>query len=107
MACGTVACAWAGKRQMRETELYAPVKAFLESQGYEVKAEVHDCDLVAIRGEEEPVIVELKTTLSLALLMQGVDRQAISDWVYLAVPVGKGAMAAVLGLDILPVLLMI
>lgn len=75
---------------MRETELYAPVKAFLESQGYEVKAEVHDCDLVAIRGAEEPVIVELKTTLSLALLMQGVDRQTISDWVYLAVPVGKG-----------------
>jgi hypothetical protein len=26
--------------QISETELYAPVKAFLEAQGYEVKAEV-------------------------------------------------------------------
>ena len=29
----------------REEDLYAPVKAFLEGQGYEVKAEVRDCDL--------------------------------------------------------------
>lgn len=75
---------------MRETELYAPVKAFLEAQGYNVKAEVRDCDVVAMRGEEEPVIVELKLQLSLALLLQGVDRQQISDAVYVAVPTGKG-----------------
>ena len=75
---------------MRETELYAPVKAFLEGQGYEVKAEVRDCDVVAVRGAEPPVVVELKTSLSLALLMQGVDRQAITDFVYVAVPAGKG-----------------
>ena len=29
----------------RETDLYAPVKAFLEGQGYDVKAEVADCDV--------------------------------------------------------------
>lgn len=75
---------------MRETELYAPVKAFLESQGYEVKAEVRDCDVVAVRDGAEPVIVELKLQLSLALLLQGVDRQQISDHVYIAVPEGKG-----------------
>ena len=45
---------------MYETELYAPVKAFLEAQGYEVKAEIKGCDVVAIRGEEAPLIVELK-----------------------------------------------
>jgi len=76
---------------MRETELYAPIKAFLEGQGYEVKAEITDCDLVALRGDEAPVIVELKLSLSLALLLQGVDRQSMTDWVYVAVPVGKGA----------------
>ncbi len=75
---------------MRETDLYPPVKALLESQGYEVKSEIRDCDIVAVRGEEEPVIVELKLSLSLALLLQGVDRQAISDAVYVAVPHGKG-----------------
>ena len=35
---------------MKETDLYPPVKAFLEAQGYEVKGEVGDCDLVAVRG---------------------------------------------------------
>lgn len=73
---------------MQETALYAPIKAFLEGQGYEVKAEVKDCDLVAVRGEEPPVIVELKLSLSVALLMQGIDRQAITDAVYVAVPAG-------------------
>lgn len=75
---------------MRETELYEPVKAFLEGQGYEVKAEIEGCDLVARRGAEPPVIVELKTRLSLDLLMQGVDRLALSDAVYIAVPMSAG-----------------
>jgi hypothetical protein len=29
-----------------ETDLYAPVKAFLEGQGYTVKGELQHCDLV-------------------------------------------------------------
>lgn len=70
----------------REEDLYAPVKAFLEGQGYAVKAEVRGCDLVARRGNEPPVIVELKKAFSLALLLQGVDRLALSDQVYLAFP---------------------
>jgi hypothetical protein len=69
---------------MAEVDLYLPVKRFLEAQGYEVKAEVRDCDVVAVRGDEAPVIVELKTAFSLQLLLQGVDRQAMSDAVYLA-----------------------
>ena len=69
---------------LRETDLYAPVKDFLESQGYEVKGEVADCDVVAIRGDEEPVLVELKTAFNLSLLLQGVRRQSVSDAVYLA-----------------------
>ncbi len=75
---------------MRETDLYAPIKEYLVGQGYDVKAEIKDCDLVAVRGDEPPVIVELKLNLSLALLLQGVDRQGITDAVYVAVPAGKG-----------------
>ena len=57
---------------MRETDLYAPIKSFLEGQGYEVKAEVASADVVACRADEEPLIVELKTSFSLALVHQGV-----------------------------------
>lgn len=71
----------------RETDLYPPVKAYLEGQGYQVKSEVNGCDLVGRRGEEPPVIVELKTGFTLPLLLQGVDRQSLSDDVYLAVGV--------------------
>ena len=69
-----------------EAALYLPVKVFLERQGYEVKAEVRGCDLVAQRGDEPPVIVELKLRLNLTLILQGVDRLALTERVYLAVP---------------------
>jgi hypothetical protein len=72
-----------GVRQ--ECDLYEPVKAFLEIQGYEVKGEVAGCDVVAIRGTEAPVIVELKRAFNLALVLQGVDRLSLTDFVYLAV----------------------
>jgi len=58
-----------------ESDLYAPVKALLEGQGYSVKGEVKGCDVVAVRGAEPPVIVELKRAFGMAL----------SDAVYLAV----------------------
>lgn len=73
---------------MRESDLYPPVKAFLEAQGYTVKSEIGHLDVLAIRGDEPPVVVELKTTFSLALLLQGVERQSLFDHVYLAVPIG-------------------
>ncbi|SFI63278.1 DUF2161 domain-containing phosphodiesterase [Jannaschia pohangensis] len=71
---------------MRETDLYAPIKAFLEAQDYTVKGEIGPADVVALRGDEPPVIVELKTGFSLALIHQGIDRQAVTPHVYLAVP---------------------
>jgi hypothetical protein len=69
-----------------ETALYAPVKEFLENRGYEVKGEVRGCDLVARRGDEPPVVVELKLRFSLSLVLQGIDRLALTERVYLAVP---------------------
>lgn len=69
-----------------EAALYLPVKQFLERQGYEVKGEVRGCDLVARRGDEPPVIVELKLRFSLALVLQGINRLGLTERVYLAVP---------------------
>jgi hypothetical protein len=74
---------------MRESDLYPPVKRFLEAQGYAVKGEIRECDVVAVRGDDPPVIVELKTGFSLQLVLQGVDRQAVTDAVYLAFPPPK------------------
>ena len=71
---------------MREADLYPPLKAWLEGQGFEVKAEIGACDLMAIRGQEPPVVVEMKTGFTLALVLQGVARQALVEDVYLAVP---------------------
>jgi hypothetical protein len=75
---------------MRETTLYQPIKRFLETQGYEVKAEVGSADVVAVRGDEPPVVVELKTCFSLSLFHQATERQAMTDAVYIAVPASRG-----------------
>ncbi len=82
--------------QMAETDLYAPVKAFLETQGYEVKAEVGGADVMACRGDAPPLIVELKSAFSLVLLHQACDRLTVTDRVYVCVPrrTGKASWAA-------------
>ena len=78
---------------MAEIDLYEPIKRFLEAQGYEVKGEIADCDVVAVRGDEAPVVVELKESLNLALILQAVDRLRITGSVYVAFRVGKGKSA--------------
>lgn len=77
----------------REDQLYPPVKALLQAQGYEVKGEVGAVDVMARRGEEEPVIVELKLRFSLSLFHQAIARQSVTDLVYIAVPRPKGRQA--------------
>ena len=56
-----------------ETVLYPFVKAFLEARGFEVKGEIVGCDIVAVRGDEPPVIVigELKLTFNLGRPARG------------------------------------
>ncbi|MGI5854459.1 MAG: DUF2161 family putative PD-(D/E)XK-type phosphodiesterase [Bacillota bacterium] len=67
-----------------ESDLYLPVKHFLEQQGYEVKGEVKDCDLMAVR-EEDILIVELKLHFNLTLVLQGVERLKLTPNVFLAI----------------------
>jgi hypothetical protein len=64
-----------------------PVKRHLERLGFEVKGEVCGCDLVALRDGEPPVVVvgELKLAFNLELVLQGVDRTAACDEIWLAV----------------------
>jgi hypothetical protein len=81
-----------------ETQLYLPVKRFLEARGFAVKGEICGCDLVAVPAsgangagaEAKPdpplvVIGELKQTFTLELLLQGVDRLAAGEEIWLAV----------------------
>jgi len=73
------------------------VKAYFTARGYEVKGEVGAADLVAVpKGAPEgcePVIVELKTSFTLSLFHQAINRQSMSDQVYIAVPRKKGKAA--------------
>jgi hypothetical protein len=70
---------------VKESDLYPPLKRYLESQGYEVKGEVLDCDVLAVRDGEEPVVVELKRTLNLRLILQAVERLSLTTSVYVGV----------------------
>ncbi len=70
---------------LKETDLYAPVKAFLLELGYDVRGEVADCDITAVRGDEL-VVVELKRVFGLKLLVQATNRQKAADTVYVAIP---------------------
>ena len=71
---------------MKESDLYLPLKRFLESQNYEVKGEVQDCDVLAVRGEETPVVVELKLTLNFNVILQAVERLSLTPKVYIGIP---------------------
>ena len=72
---------------MRETALYPAVKRFLAARGFEAKGEVGGCDVVGVRDGEPPVLVilEMKLGFTLDLVLQGVDRLAAADEVWLAV----------------------
>lgn len=81
-----------------ETSLYLPVKGFLEKAGFVVKGEVGGCDLVGLSDDDPPVVVvcELKMSFNLELILQAVDRAAVSDEVWIAARIsakGKGREA--------------
>ena len=70
---------------MTEAALYAPVARFWTERGFTVQAEVKDCDVLAMRGEEM-VVVGLKTSFQLKLVYQIVERQKFCPLVYAAIP---------------------
>ena len=72
---------------MSETNLYMPVKAFLNTLGFEAKGEICGCDIVALdNGEPVAVIIcELKLSFTLELILQAVDRASACDEIWIAV----------------------
>jgi hypothetical protein len=70
---------------LKEADLAGPLVAYLAGEGWTVRSEVKDCDIAATRGGEL-LVVEMKTSLSLALLAQAAARQRITDTVYVAIP---------------------
>ncbi|MDO5898626.1 DUF2161 domain-containing phosphodiesterase [Agrobacterium sp. Azo12] len=81
-----------------ETSLYLPVKDFLEQAGYAVKGEIGGCDLVGLSDSDPTIVVicELKLSFNLELILQAVDRAAVSDEVWIAArisPKGRGREA--------------
>lgn len=77
-----------GKKAVRETDLYPPLKSWLEKNGYTVHSEVLGCDIAARRGDEL-ALIEIKLSINLDLLLQIVRRQEADAAVYAAVPAPK------------------
>ena len=70
-----------------ESDLSAPVTAYLSSLGFTTRAEVKHCDITATL-DDMLVVVELKTAFCLDLVLQAVERQTLADAVYVALPAG-------------------
>jgi hypothetical protein len=70
---------------VKETDLYIPVKELLTELGYDIRSEVRDVDIAAIKGDEL-IIIELKTSYNLKLIIQAAKRQRLTDQVYIAIP---------------------
>lgn len=73
------------KSSIYEADLYEPVQYYFQSLGFQVQAEVNDCDVVAFK-DESLIIIELKLNLNITLLMQAVKRQKFTPDVYIAIP---------------------
>lgn len=71
--------------EFKETDLYEPIRAFLEEEGYQVQAEVKHCDIAAVK-DGQLVVVELKKTFSLKLVYQALERQSLTEQVFVAIP---------------------
>ncbi len=80
------------KKKIKETDLYGPVKKYLEKIGYRVKSEVKDCDIVAVNKLDVIVIVELKVSVNLKLILQANSRKSMTDNVYVGIPEGAAVL---------------
>lgn len=77
---------------IKEEDLYLPVKDYLVFNGWQVKAEVNYCDIVAVK-DDKLLIVELKLSLNLEVILQAVQRQKQADIVYIAVQKNSGKIS--------------
>lgn len=73
---------------IKESDLFLPVKNHFETLGYQVKGEIKNCDVVAT-NLNELIIIELKLHLNLEVILQAIERQKITPSVYIATPALK------------------
>lgn len=73
---------------MIETDMYGAIKKYFEDQGFRVRSEVRDIDVVA-QKKDLLVGIEMKRGLTFELLIQAALRQKTCDLVYMAVPKPK------------------
>ncbi len=73
------------KKNLKEEDLYAPVRSYFEGLGYTVNGEVLHCDVTAVK-DHVLVVIEMKTSLNLDVILQAVQRQKVADFAYIAVP---------------------
>ena len=73
------------KKPFKETDLYPPLKKYLETNGYRVRSEVKHCDIVASK-DDDFIVIEMKRHLSIDLLIQATKRQSLTGSVYVAIP---------------------
>jgi len=71
---------------LKEIDLYKPLKLYLENEGYTIRSEVKNADIVGVKNEQM-IIVEMKMSFNLKLVYQLLERQRLTDDVYAAVPV--------------------
>ena len=69
---------------MKETDLFYPVKTLFESKGYEVKAEVHEIDVVA-KNDDHIIGIELKLQLNIKVIKQALQSLRTCDYAYIGI----------------------
>ena len=77
----------------KEQDMYQPIKKFFASLGYDVKAEVKNCDIALLKSERL-IVIEMKKSFNITLLYQAIDRQRLADEVYMAIPRPKPKRAS-------------
>ena len=88
-------------KSLKESDLYQPIRTYLEGQGFTVKGEVQHCDVTALK-DDNIVVVELKKYLNLDVILQATQRQRIADYVYIAVPKTQGDENRKMAANLLP-----
>ena len=68
-----------------EKAQYPILKSHFESNGYKVKAEINDIDVTALK-DDLLILIEMKTSLNVPLIAQGIRRRPLGDSVYLSIP---------------------
>ncbi|MCL2350234.1 MAG: DUF2161 domain-containing phosphodiesterase [Defluviitaleaceae bacterium] len=72
-------------KHFKESDMYAPLKAYFEGLGYEVKGEVKGLDM-ALAKDGELSGIEMKKSFNMTLIYQALKRQGAVAAVFVAVP---------------------